>query len=74
MRVIRFSARWERVARLGARYGAMNEEVRRRLDLLAFWERHGSAVAVEHGGVSIRTLYRWRAAYRERGAAGLWPI
>lgn len=58
MRVIRFSARWERVARLGARYGAMNEEVRRRLDLLTFRERHGLAAAAEHGGVSLRTLYR----------------
>ena len=52
----------------------MDEEVRRRLDLLAFWERHGSAAATEHGGVSIRTLYRWRATYRRRDAARLRPI
>ena len=51
----------------------MNEEVRRRLDLLGFWERHGLAAAVDHGGVSIRTLYRWRAVYRRSGTEGLVP-
>ena len=51
----------------------MNEEARRRLDLLGFWERHGLAAAADHGGVSIRTLYRWQAAYRRSGTEGLVP-
>ena len=74
MRVVRFSARWERVAPAGGEVWSDERRGRRRLDLLAFWDRHGSAAATEHGGVSIRTLYRWRAAYRRRGAEGLRPI
>ena len=51
----------------------MNEEAGRRLDLLGFRERHGLAAAADHGGVSIRTRYRWQAAYRQSRAEGPVP-
>lgn len=73
MRVFRFSSRWEQQARLGARCGAMDGEVRPQLDLLAFRERHGLVAAARRGGVSIRTLCRWRAAYGRIGTTGLRP-
>ena len=73
MRPLPFPVRRERVARLGARHDLMNEEARRRLDLLGFRERHGLVAAADHGGVSIRTVYRWRAAYRRSGTEGLVP-
>ena len=62
-----------RIAALGARWDAMTERARRRLEALDFWERHGKAAAAEHAGVSTRTLERWRKALRERGRAGLEP-
>ena len=73
VRLLRIPVRWERVARLGAWHDTMSEEARRSLDLLDFWERHGLAAAADHGGVSIRTLYRWQAAYRQSRTEGLVP-
>lgn len=37
------------------------EEVKRRVDALRFWEMHGLAAAIDHAGVNKRTLQRWKA-------------
>ena len=70
MRVVRFSARWERVAPAGGKVWSDERRGRRRLDLLVFRERHGLVAAAERGGVSIRTLCRWRTAHGPTATAG----
>ncbi len=73
MRVFGLPGSWLGVADLGARLSGMSDEARRRLEVLEFWRRHGIRAAAEHAGVSERTLFRWQAAYRQRGWAGLEP-
>jgi transposase InsO family protein len=41
------------------------EEVKRRVDALRFWEVHGLAAAIDHSGVSKRTLQRWKAILKQ---------
>lgn len=43
------------------------EEVKRRVDALRFWEIHGLEAAIDHSGVSKRTLQRWKAALAASG-------
>jgi transposase InsO family protein len=47
------------------------EEVRRRIKILGFWEGHGERAAKDAFGVSRRTLFRWKQALE--GAEGKLP-
>ena len=38
------------------------QEVRRRVQILDFWKKHGEQAATDAFGVSRRTLFRWRAS------------
>ncbi len=73
MRIVGLSWRWRQVAILGARFEAMSEEARRRLEALRFWQEFGLAAAAAHAGRCERTLYAWRARFRQAGPGGLEP-
>lgn len=38
------------------------EEVKRRVEALRFWEKHGLEAAIDHAKVNKRTLQRWKAS------------
>jgi putative transposase len=42
-------------------------EVKRRVDALRFWAVHGLEAAIDHAGVSKRTLQRWRSVLERSG-------
>lgn len=44
-----------------------NEEVKRRVDALRFWEIHGLEAAIDHAKVNKRTLQRWKATLTAAG-------
>ena len=43
----------------------ISEEAKRRKKILEFWEKYGLEATTEAFGVSRRTLFRWRKAYKE---------
>ncbi|MDP2704551.1 MAG: integrase core domain-containing protein, partial [bacterium] len=45
----------------------ITEEAKRRVRILAFWERHGEEATKEAFHVSLRTLYRWQEAIEKAG-------
>jgi transposase InsO family protein len=45
----------------------ITDEAKRRVRILAFWEKHGDTATTEAFGVSRRTLYRWQAALTATG-------
>ncbi len=49
------------------RYMRNEEEVRRRVKILGFWEAHGVVATKDAFSVSRRTLFRWNKALRESG-------
>jgi putative transposase len=59
-----FVSLWEQTLRF--RY-MITEQAKRRVRILAFWERHGEAAAKEAFGVSRRTLFRWQRALKRSG-------
>jgi len=48
----------------------ITEQAKKRVRILAFWERHGYAATHEAFSVSLRTLFRWQGALN-RGAGRL---
>ncbi len=56
-----FISIWERVLRF--RY-MITEEAKKRVEILAFWEKYGDAAAREAFKVSRATLFRWQKALR----------
>ena len=54
-RVIRYAIRWTRM---------VTEAAKRRVRILAFWEKHGIEATAEAFSVSRRTLHRWTARLR----------
>jgi len=49
----------------------MSTTAQQHREALAFWQMHGLTAAIDHAGICRSTLHAWRAAYLERGAAGL---
>ncbi|WP_187648704.1 integrase core domain-containing protein [Nitrosophilus labii] len=43
----------------------ISEEVKKRKKILEFWEKYGLEATTEAFGVSRRTLFRWKKAYKE---------
>jgi len=43
----------------------ISEEAKRRVKILRFWEKYGLEATIEAFGVSKRTLFRWKRAYKE---------
>ena len=43
----------------------ISEEAKRRVKILKFWEKYGIEATIEAFGVSKRTLFRWKRAYKE---------
>jgi transposase InsO family protein len=56
---------WERTIRF--RHMRNEAEVRRRVQILDFWKKHGEEAARDAFDVSRRTLYRWQALLGEAG-------
>lgn len=42
----------------------ITEQAKKRVRILAFWEKHGSEATTEAFGISRRTLFRWQKALR----------
>lgn len=59
-----FISGWERMLRF--RY-MITEKAKKRIRILAFWEKHGNMAATEAFGISLRTLFRWQAALLSSG-------
>jgi putative transposase len=57
-----FISTWERVARF--RY-MISEIAKKRVRILAFWEKYGTQATKEAFGVSRPTLFRWQKALKE---------
>jgi len=57
-----FISTWERVIRF--RY-MITEEAKKRVRILAFWEKYGTQATKEAFGVSRATLFRWQKALEE---------
>ena len=57
-----------RVAKIGHRWD-MNPHAQKRIDLLRFWQTHGSAATCDAFKVSRRTLYRWQQTLTQAGDA-----
>mgnify|MGYP001613522755 CR=1 FL=1 len=57
-----FISTWERVLRF--RY-MITEQAKKRVRILAFWEKHGTEAAEEAFGVKKRTLYLWQRKLKE---------
>ncbi|WP_424948242.1 helix-turn-helix domain-containing protein [Candidatus Spongiihabitans sp.] len=55
-----------RVAKIGHRWD-MNPHAQKRIDILRFWEVHGTAATCDAFKVSRRTLYRWQQTLAQAG-------
>ena len=55
-----------RVAKIGHRWD-MNPHAQKRIDILRFWQTHGSAATCDAVKVSRRTLYRWQQTLAQAG-------
>ena len=55
-----------RVAKIGHRW-PMNPHAQKRIDILRFWEVHGTAATCDAFAVSRRTLYRWQQTLAQAG-------
>ena len=55
-----------RVAKIGHRWD-MNPHAQKRIDILRFWQTHGSAATCDAVKVSRRTLYRWQQTPAQAG-------
>jgi transposase InsO family protein len=56
-----------RVAALGHLWDMTPKDAQRRLEILRFFDKHGLAATRDAFGVSLRTLYRWKAALKAQG-------
>jgi len=56
---------WYGVKRYAWRMQTVSEIAAQRLKILTFWDKHGLAATLDAFGVSRRTLYLWKAAYRQ---------
>ena len=56
-----------RIAKLGLIDAHMDEEVRRRLKILAHWNKFGLASTIHAFCVSKSTLYAWRKLLKDAG-------
>jgi transposase InsO family protein len=56
---------YERLRRYADRMHAISVTAAHRLMVLNFWAKHGLQAAVDAFGVSRRTLYNWRSAYKD---------
>lgn len=56
-----------RIAKLGLIDAHMDDEVRRRLKILAHWHKFGLASTIHAFGVSKSTLYAWRKLLKDAG-------
>lgn len=59
-----FISGWERMLRFRH---MITEKAKRRIRILAFWEKHGNEATEEAFKVSGRTLFRWQAALKKSG-------
>jgi hypothetical protein len=56
---------YERLRRYADRMHAISVTAAHRLMVLNFWAKHGLQAAMDAFGVSRRTLYNWRLAYKD---------
>jgi transposase InsO family protein len=56
-----------RLADYALRWSMIATSAQRRLQILGFWQRHGSAATQEAFAISRRTLFAWRAKLRGEG-------
>lgn len=60
-----------RVASYAIKADMIDEKIEAKLKVLAFWEKHGLAAAMDYSQKSRRTLYNWKKQYKQSGLSGL---
>ena len=60
-----------KAAVLANKYLDMSKTATNKFTILEFAKKHGMSAAADHGGVSVRTIYRWRSLFMKYNVNGL---